>query len=138
MASELALVSPLPASDQLVLTRADIFFTRGTGLLNRLIRFFTRGIGESRSPRLIPHAVFLLTLLPSQANMLPAQSEKDVVEPSEREQTEGLSGQDHEQYVHVGSVKVARRKCQVELHWIEFLRTTSDTGIPRPEAKTVT
>ena len=26
--------------------------------------------------------------------------------------------------VHVGSVKVARRKCQVELHWIEFLRTT--------------
>ena len=39
-------------------------------------------------------------------------------------QTEGLGGQNHEQYVHVGSVKVARRKCQVESGWIEFLRTT--------------
>ena len=28
---------------------ADIFFTRGTGLLSRLIRFFSRGIGEART-----------------------------------------------------------------------------------------
>ena len=28
----------------------------------------------------------------------------DPVEPSVREQTEGLSGQDHEQYDHVGSL----------------------------------
>ncbi len=32
-----------------VLHRADIFFTRGSGLVSRLIRFFTRGIGESRT-----------------------------------------------------------------------------------------
>ncbi len=49
MASELALVSPLPDRDQLVLQRADIFFTRGTGILSRLIRFFSRGIGEART-----------------------------------------------------------------------------------------
>ena len=49
MASELALVSPLADRDQLVLQRADIFFTRGTGLLSRLIRFFSRGIGEART-----------------------------------------------------------------------------------------
>ena len=46
--------------------------------MSRLIRFFTRGIGEVCDPRLIPHAIFLLTLLSSQANMLPAQSEKDL------------------------------------------------------------
>ena len=84
MACELALVSALPAIDQLVL-QADIFFTRGTGLLSRLIRFFTRGIGESRRPRLIPHAVFLLTLLPPQASTLSAQSEKDVATLEEAE-----------------------------------------------------
>ena len=28
---------------------ADIFFTRGRGVLSRLIRFFSRGIGESRT-----------------------------------------------------------------------------------------
>ena len=28
---------------------ADIFFTRGRGMLSRLIRFFSRGIGESRT-----------------------------------------------------------------------------------------
>ena len=49
MASELPLVSALPATDQLVLQRADIFFTRGTGLLSRLIRFFSTGIGEART-----------------------------------------------------------------------------------------
>ena len=49
MASEPAPVSALPATDQLVLQRADIFFTRGTGLLSRLIRFFSRGIGEART-----------------------------------------------------------------------------------------
>ena len=49
---------------------------------------------------------------------------RDPVEPGEREQTEGLSGQDHQQYVHVGSVKAARRKYQVESRRIEFLRTT--------------
>ena len=31
------------------LQKVDIFFTRGTGILSRLIRFFTRGIGESRT-----------------------------------------------------------------------------------------
>ena len=99
MASELALVSALPATDQLVLQRADIFFTRGTGLLSRLIRFFARGIGEVRGPRLIPHALFLLTLFPSQANMLSAQSEKDLATLNE---AEALCG--------VGSVKKAKKK----------------------------
>ena len=33
----------------LVLEPADIFFTRGTGLLSRTIRFFTRHVGESRT-----------------------------------------------------------------------------------------
>ena len=99
MASELALVSALPATDQLVLQRADIFFSRGRGLLSRLIRFFTRGIGEVCDPRLIPHAVFLLTLLPSQANMLPAQSEKDV---ATLEEAEALC--------QAGSVKKAKKK----------------------------
>ena len=47
--------------------------------------------------------------------------------------TPGLSGQDHEQYVHVGSLKVARRKCQVESRWIEFLRTTGMAQQHLPE-----
>ena len=85
MASEPIQVSPLPVTDQLVVQRADLFFARETGLLSRLIRFFTRGIGESRHSWLIPYAVFLLTLLPSQANMLPAQSEKDIATVEEAE-----------------------------------------------------
>lgn len=41
---------PPPSSDaDLVLQPADIFFTRGTSLLSRAIRFFTRRIGESRT-----------------------------------------------------------------------------------------
>ena len=58
-ASELALVSPLPVTDQLVLQRADIFFTRGTGLLSRLIRFFTRGIPVGEESFLFDSTVFV-------------------------------------------------------------------------------
>ena len=34
---------------RLMLKRADVFLTRGPGLVSRLIRFFTRAIGESRT-----------------------------------------------------------------------------------------
>ncbi len=51
----------------------------------RAYPFFTGSLWESRRFWLIPHAVFLLTLLPSQAGILSAQSEKDVATLEEAE-----------------------------------------------------